>query len=155
MRKLIGVLAGLCLCGSAFADSYTYTLTVTNAQPITYSAALPVSGWLDRIEVRQDTATSTVTVATYDGTAVVETFASKVGIIGNKVFRPRKIGTDTFGTNLAHVITGGTASNVTTVINIETERMMLGGNVKVAITGTANDGSNPVDVTLFYEPTKK
>lgn len=139
---------------ASFADSYTYTATLTNAQNITYSDALPVSGYLEKIEFAQDSAaTTTVTVATYASTTAIDTYATAAVSTTTKLFRPRVVGTDNGGTALAAVVVNETTNTVaTTQLQVPYERSMLGGNVKVALTGTANDGSNPVTVTIFFDP---
>jgi len=161
MKKFLAIFASL-IGLSAVADTYTYTTTLTNGQPISYSDALPVSGWLDKIEVATESAsTTTVTVATYSGTTAVDTFYTSAinGTNPVKVARPRVVGTDSTGANLtaaAFAIPAGVSTNgVGTVISVPYDRPMIGGNIKVATTGTANDGSCPVTVTLFYLPTPK
>lgn len=186
MKRYIGFLVVLlCVVGLASADSYTYSLTITNGQAATLSAALPISGWLDRVEIRQDNpATSAVYVATYDGTTAVDTFVSLATLTtGQKVVRPRFIGTgndgtalsgvaaqyaagkfalstaSADGTNLTSITCSYSPSNtvVTTVLQAPYERAMIGGNLKVSIgsAGGGNDGSNPVDVTIFYDRTAR
>jgi hypothetical protein len=153
MKRIIATLAALmCVASIASADVETYSVTVTNAQPIIYSDPLPVSGWLDKIEVIQESAaTSTVTVATYSGTSAIDTYASKAisGAVGT-VFRPRFIGTGSNGTNLAAAASG--TNQYATILSAAYERPMIGSNVRVAVTGTANDGSNTVTVRIFYSP---
>lgn len=49
--KMLILAAVLCVAAVAVqADSYTYTDNLTNGESVTTSA-LPVSGWLDKIEV--------------------------------------------------------------------------------------------------------
>lgn len=139
----------------AGADVYTYQVTVTNAQPIGYSDALPISGYLDKIEICQDSgATTTVTVATYISTTAVDTyFSAAIADTANTVARPRFIGTSSAAAALAAV--NGTTNSCTTVLVAAYEKPMIGGNVKVAVTGTLNDGSNVVTVRIYYEPLKR
>ena len=157
MKKLglmLAIVAVASLCGIAQADTAVYSLTITNAQPITYSDALPVSGYLDRVTVVGPTAgaTCTVTVAQYDGTTAVDTYVTGTALAANKMFRPRFLGTGTTGTDLA----GATniAASATTVLVAPYERALLGGNTKVAVTSVTG-GAGTVTVTLFYEPVKK
>lgn len=164
MKKLIAI-AALLACVSAVADTYTYTATLTNTQPISYSDALPVSGYLEKIEAVSDVAsTTTVTVATYTtGNQAIETFATKalsaVGTNATALFRTRVIGTDSGATALA---AAGLLNNSTntyvgtgTALGSLYERPFVGGNLKVALTGTANDGACPVTVTIYYLPTPR
>jgi hypothetical protein len=159
MKKVIGFIGALlCFAAIAQADVHTYSTTVTNGQPITYSEALPVSGWLDKIEVVQESAaTSTVTVATYSGTSAIDTYATKaISAAVGTVFRPRFIGTSNAGTAFTSAaVAASTNLAAGTVLVAGYERPMIGSNVKVAVTGTANDGSNTVTVRIFYEPLKK
>jgi len=162
MKKVLVMLGVVLLAVNfAMADSVSVTVTVTNGQAATFSDLIPASGWLDRIEVRQDSsATSTIVVATYDGTTAVETFATLSGLTdAQKVVRPRLIGTTTAGVALAAVAAGSTAAltnaYASTVLVAPYERPLIGGNLKARVTGTANDGSNPVTVTVFFEPLKK
>jgi hypothetical protein len=164
MKKLSMMFAAFLLAlgvAGAMADSYTYTITLTNTQPITYSDAIPVSGWLDKIEVHADVAsTTTVTVASYSsGNQAIETYMSKAvtnAAATNAVFiaRPRTVGTDSGG---VYLTANGGASNVfqATGLSVPYERIMMGGNVKVAVTGTGNDGSAPVTVTIYTLPTPR
>jgi hypothetical protein len=125
-----------------------------------------VSGFLDKIEVQTEAAsTTTVTVATYTtGSLAIETYysatisATTSGAVGAgaayAVARPRVIGSDNGGTALA-AVGGGTNLSVFTSLTANYERPMVGGNTKIALTGTKNDGSCPVTVTIFYEPVRK
>ena len=159
------IIAALAFAAVSNAEVYTYQITLTNTQPITYSDPLPVSGWLDKIEVLTDAAsTTTVTVATYGGSAgttAIDTFATKAITAGGTavVFRPRVIGTTTAGVNLAGATTAGTGGltnsiTATQALIAKYEKVMVGGNIKVATTGTANDGACPVTVSIFYQPVK-
>lgn len=165
MKKFLAIAACSLIGFAAIADTYTFTATLTNGQPITYSDPLPVSGYLEKIEVSADVAsTTTVTVATYtSGNQALDTYATKaisaVGTNATAVFRTRVLGTDNAATALSAAgllnNTTNTYTGVGTSLVAGYERPMLGGNVKVALTGTANDGSCPVTVTLFYLPTPK
>lgn len=160
MKKLIivsAIIAALSL--NASADSYTYTSDslLTNGQ-ISTSAALPISGYLDRIEMYGANAamTSAVVVASYTsaGTAI-DTFANVSALAETTpvVIRPRFVGTTTAGVNIAPVqLVGGT--NVSTILTAPYERPVVGGNVKIKVTGTVAN-TNTVTVTVFYEPLPK
>lgn len=160
MKKIIclfAILAALVSVG-ALADSYTYTTTVTNNQAIAYSDPLPISGFFDKAEITTETAsTTTVTLATYSGTTALDTYVSLSGMNGTtptKLVRTRVLGTDNTGSALA---AAGNSTNVSwsTTVNVPYERPFIGGNAKVAVTGTANDGSCPVTVVIYYQPTQK
>lgn len=158
MKKLIAFVALLGMCGlRTMADTATVSLTVTNGQAITYSDQIPVSGYLDKIEVVASEGTShttTVTVATYSGTTALETFASlSAWSTATKVVRPRVLPTDTTGTALAAAVSD--SNSVTRVLNVPYDRPLIGGNVKIAVTGTANTGTNTVTAVLYYQPLKK
>ena len=59
MKKFLSIIAAVsAIALFARADSYTYTATLTNTQPVTISDVLPVSGELDRIEAVTDTASA-------------------------------------------------------------------------------------------------
>jgi hypothetical protein len=164
MKKVMIGLVGLCLMvGVALADTKTVSLTVTNGQAATLSDPVSLSGYLDKIElVNSDgtTATSTVVIATYSGTTAVETFASKT-LTSAAVIRPRVLPTDNTGTALSGALTHyAVASNTTntvasTVLSVPYVMPLIGGNVKMSVAGTANDGANTVTATFYYEPLNK
>lgn len=151
------VLCVLVLAGVACADTATVTLTVTNGQTITFSDPITASGYLDKIEVvaSDGTAhTSTVTIATYSGTTAMETFGTlSAWSAGTKVIRPRVLPTDNTGTALA--ASASATTNATIQLSVPYAQPLIGGNLKMAVTGTANTGSNTVTATLYYEPLKK
>lgn len=155
MKNLATLFAVIALAAiGARADSYTYSASITNTQPITYSDPLPISGYIDRVEIFQGaSSTTTVTLATYNGTSAITTFASKSGMTNQaEVITPRFIGTGSTGTALAGVTT--TNGTSTTVLYAPYERAMAGGNLKVALTGTANTNT-AVTVTIFYDPSRR
>lgn len=157
MKKLIGMflVVLVAFAVSVQADTATVALTVTNGQAIAYSDAIPASGILEKIEVIQSdaTATSTVTVATYSGTTAVDTMASLTALVGNKVVRPRVIGTTIAGVNLAAV--EGTTNVMSTLLAALYEKPMVGGNLKLAVTGTFNAGTNTVTCKVYFQPLAK
>jgi len=152
MRKIvIGLIVALCAVG-AFADSYTYTYTSLGNSTNT-SDALPVSGWLDKIEVSGlgATRTNTVTVATYDGTTAIDTLANAT-LTTAKIIRLRVQPTDNTGTVIPAV--AGTGTNSLTQLNVPYGPVLIGGNLKCNI---INDhaNSNDVKVVIYYEPLKR
>lgn len=158
IKKLGIVLAVLCVAFVVQADTYTYTYSVTTGDVVT-SAAIPVSGWLDRIEYSQHAnGTSSVVVATYDGTTAVNTFMSLSSLTDTtKVVIPRVIGTGNTGTALTGAWAGGgtnLSAAATTVLVGAYERQMIGGNTKIVITGESVPAQD-VKVVIYYEPLKK
>lgn len=157
---VIGIVSVLAFSASAFADTRTVSLVATNGQAIQYSDAIPASGYLEKVEVVQTSGcTSTVTVATFSGTTAIDTFASLTTLVGNKVVRPRIIGTTTAGVDLAAAVQAGAdamTNNVGTVLVGSFEKPLIGGNLKVAVTpsgsSTTGTGTNTVAVTLYFVP---
>jgi phospholipase/lecithinase/hemolysin len=136
---------------SARAGYYEETVNVgTNAAVVT--AAFPFAGTLDKVEVVQPTtATNTIVVATYSGTTAVDTLVSLADAFGNKVVRPRIIGTTTAGVALAAAVNGSADYTAGTVLVAPYERPYVAGNVKATITANAANGTATVPVTLrFY-----
>lgn len=165
MRKMIiAAIVGLLLVSGSYADSYVYSFNaLTNGETST-SAAIPVSGWLDRIEVSQSaTVTSTVTVATFDGTTAMEKFAYLASLTdATKIVRPRVVGTGTTGTTLTYAHQPGlenTTNLVGQVLVAPYERMLIGGNTKIQVVNTscngATGGTNDVKVVIYYERLSK
>jgi hypothetical protein len=156
MKKAFGlflaVLVGFAVL--ARADGYrSVSLTVTNGQAITYSDPIVAAGYLEKIEVVQSTGgTSTVTVATYDGTTAIDTFASLTTLAGSKVVRLLVAPTDNTGTALAAVTNA--ATSFSTVLSVPYERAFLGGNIKMAVTAQAagGTGTNTVTARLYFSP---
>jgi hypothetical protein len=171
MRKVLIGLLVLALCAiGALADSYTYTVAATNGG--TYqSDALPISGWLDKIEFSQDaSATCTVTLCSYVGTnaTAAETYMTLSATAADTdVVRPRVIGETTAGVALAAATTEaayatnslGQLTNMytaTTMLVAPYERTMIGGSVKVNVSGVnASDGTDNITVRIVYEPTAR
>ena len=159
MKRLMFGIAVLALVSIAVrADTYTYSVASTNGIATTNDVL--ASGWLDKIEVAQDaSATCTVVVATYDmnGTAV-ETYASLSSMTAaSTIVRPGAVRTSNAGVALTSAITGGNASNVTQVITVPYDRIMIGGNTKIITTGSGGPAAakNNVKTTVFFEPLKK
>jgi hypothetical protein len=162
MKKMIGMFL-VSLIGFAVlaqADTATVSLTVTNGQAITYSDAIPASGILEKVEIIQTSGcTATVAVATFSGTTAVDTFVTLTDLVGNKVVRPRVIGTTTAGVNLAAAVQNGSdavTNNVGTVLVGAYEKAMIGGNVKLAVTaGVATQAANTVICRVYFTPVSK
>ena len=165
MRKmLIAAILGLLLVSGGYADSYVYSFDgLTNGETST-SAAIPVSGWLDRVEVSQSaTVTSTVTVATFDSTTEMDKFVYLASLTDTtKVVRPRVVGTGTTGTDLTYAHQAGLANTtnlVGQVLVVPYERMMIGGNTKIKVVNTScnasSGGTNDVKVVIYYERLSK
>jgi hypothetical protein len=159
MKKCLLLIAVvMALVCSLRADSVVQTMVVPTTTAVT-SDQFTASGWLDKIEISQDSAeTSTVVVATYDsaGTAI-DTFANYASLAGGKVIRPRALGTTTNGTAIAAAVIDGNGSTTNlagTVLSANYERIMIGGNVKAVVTGISG-ATNNVTVRIFYEPLKK
>lgn len=152
------VCALLACISMASADVYTYTKTLTNGQPIAYSDAIPVSGYLVKFELIQDNTagtTTTCTMATYNSTTAVDTYVSIAATTNQFVVaRPRVLGTDSTGTAIAAASAGWTNASNPTIIGVY-EKPMIGSNTKIALTGTWNDNDNAVTVRVYYEPVKK
>lgn len=159
MNKIVcGIVGGLLVVSAAMADTMTATVSVTNGQPATLSGAIPVSGWLDKIEIVQSGgtgSTSAVVVATYSGTTAVDTFATKTLAAASQIFRPRVVGTANTGTALAAAATGTNDYTAGTVLAAPYERILIGGNVKLSVAGTNVKNTNTVTATIYYEPLKK
>jgi hypothetical protein len=155
MKKILVVLAvfGLLAFG-AYADSMSVTVSVTNGQAISYSAAIPVSGILEKIEISQTATTTNITIATYNGTTAVETYASVLLLSGatSKLVRPVFLPTDNTGTALA-AVSSGVGTNTLTQLSIPYQKAMLGGNVKMAVTAGAAD--SVVTAIIYYTPVKR
>jgi hypothetical protein len=163
MKKVIGlflvVLVGFAVL--AQADGYrSVSLTVTNGQAITLSDAIPVFGVLEKIEIVQTVGcTATVAVATFSGTTAVDTLVSLTSLVGNKVVRPRIIGTTTAGVNLAASVQAGSdalTNLVSTALVGLYEKPIVGGNLKLAVTaGAATQAANTVEARLYFTPLVK
>jgi hypothetical protein len=161
-RILLGIVM-LLGCGAlvASADTYTYSLLVTNGQAATISDQLPISGELDKIEISPSllTATNAVLVATYDaaGTTVVDTYCTN-SAAGNAIFRPRVIGTPVTSTTPYVGVASPTGTNTTTVLMAQYERMLIGSNVRISMSGIggiwsgATATNNTVTVRIYYKP---
>jgi hypothetical protein len=152
MKKMLGiVVAALVVAGVAQAAVYEETFTVTTNAAVT-SAILPISGTIDKIEVIQSAdVTNTVVVATYSGTTAVDTILTLADLEGNKVVRPRVIGTTTAGVNLAAAANGTNDYTAGTILVANYEAPYVAGNVKAVLTANAANAAVSSTITLrFY-----
>jgi len=164
MRKMItalvvGAIMGL-LVPAVQADSVTVTLTRTGAVGATaaYSEPINISGYLERVEFNSasDGATNTFTLATYKGTTAQQKFVEfSTASTGTqyKVVSPRVVGTTIAGVALDAVATG--TNQATQVLSVPYERMMIGGNVKLALSPALTNTTTTVEAVLYYERAKK
>jgi len=157
MRKIACAIVSLCAVVGVYADTFTYTLEADNNTTNT-SAALPVSGWLDKIELSGpgEGATNSVVIATWDGTNAVDTLASVSSMTNTpKVIRLRVVPTDNEGTDLAAAFSAlGKDTNASQVISIPYDKVLVGGNIKVRTINTAGNDNN-LKVVFYFEPLKK
>ena len=156
MKKMLAVVV-MVACGAmaARADFYEYSVTTATGAVTTVSAQIPVSGYLDRVEIIQTAdRTNTFTIATYDSTTAIDTVVASGALTGNKVIRPRIIGTTTAGVALAGVVATGTNTSAaaSSVLVAGYEKPLVGGNLKVSILGdAANVATTAVKVRFYFE----
>jgi hypothetical protein len=154
MKKVIGIaLIVGALAAMVQADSYTVTLICTGTATQA-SAALPISGELDKIEyVKNGAVTTTLTIATFDSTTAIETYWSKAVVGAARGFaRPRFVGTTSAGVALAADYGAVQYTNVTQVLSVPYEAPLLGGNIKLTAANTQADLISTNVVTIFYRP---
>jgi len=156
MRKIVmGILA--CLCAvSVMADSYTYTYSSAGIGT-NLSDAIPISGWLDKIELSNGTgaaATTTVVVATYDGTTAIDTLVTKA-VTTPVVVRLRVQPTDNTGTVIPAVAITGAETNVTTLLTVPYGPVLVGGNIKISTINVHSTTTNENKIVFYYEPLKR
>jgi hypothetical protein len=152
MKKTLCVMM-LAMFATATVQAAVYEETFnvsTNAAVV--SAVLPIAGTLDKVEVIQSAGvTNTIVIATYTGTTAVDTLVGLTDLTGNKVVRPRIIGTTTAGVNLAAAIIADATNTVGTVLVAPFERPYIAGNVKATLTANAANGTTASTITLrFY-----
>lgn len=158
MKRLI-----LCACAVLFvaaaAQSDTATATVTTAGAAGYSAVIPASGWLDRVEIVKSSDNDVVDIdlATWSGTTAVQTFVDINALATStdqKVVIPRTVGTTSGGTALtaAGAIVAGASTNAVagTVLVVPYEKYLIGGNLKLKVGSSAGTNAT-VTATLYYE----
>jgi hypothetical protein len=158
MKKMLAVVAMVaCVATVARADYYEYSVTTATGAVTTVSDQIPVSGYLDRVEIIQTAGrTNSYTIATYDGTTAVDTVVTSASLAtATDVIRPRVIGTTTAGVNLAPAVQAGSdavTNNVGTALIAAYERPLVGGNLKVSILGdAANVATTAVKVLFYFE----
>lgn len=155
MKKIVSLVLGVMLlvAVSAQADSYTYSLT-SAANSTNTSDAIPISGWLDKVElsINGTATTQTMLIATFDGTVAVDVIVTNA-VTSKKVVRPRVQPTDNTGTVIPAVESSG-GTNATTVLNVVYDKILAGGNIKVR---TVNDSTiaSTNKVVFYYEPLKR
>jgi len=152
MKRLI-LIAAVCVCAfAAFADSVTVTVTCPTNGTTTYSSAINASGWVDRIEIVKslDAAGANIDIATFSGTTAMNSFVdinALASATDTVVIRPRVLGTGLSGTALAAVTGTAVGTNTTTMLVAQYERMMIGGNTLLSVSGT----NATVTATIYYE----
>lgn len=156
-RMIVGSIGVLLVASMACADTYTYSLTAAVGST-NVSAAIPVSGYLDKIEISGAGGTSTVVIATYAGalgTTAVDTLAT-LTLTTPKVIRLRVQPTDNTGTVIPAVYaaggTGGT--NAATMLVVPYDKVLVGGNIKISTIDSGATGDTTKYV-FYYEPLKK
>jgi hypothetical protein len=150
-KALVAIMAVAVVAVTAKSAVYEETFLVTTNAAVV-SAAFPIAGVLDKIEVVQSAGvTNSIVVATYAGTTAVDTLMTLTDLTGNKVVRPRLIGTTTAGVNLAAAIIADATNTVGQILAAPYERPYIAGNVKATITAHADNGEETATVTLrFY-----
>jgi hypothetical protein len=145
MKKvLIGLMAMGLVIGVASADVYTTTMVVTNGES-EYSDQLPISGYLDKVEVvltgGDALSTNMVMLGTWSGTTVTDIYVTNqiTQPTAVKVYRPRFIGTTTAGTDIAGATASSTLASTnivaTTVLEAKYEKALVGSNLKIKLYG--------------------
>ena len=158
MKKIVSIMLFVLAFGSlAMADTYSYEY-IAAGNYTNVSDQIPVSGYLDKIELSGlgATRTSGVVVATYTGTTAIDTLASVSALTTPVVVRLRVQPTDNTGTVIPSVWsaagTGGT--NASTILSIVYDKVLVGGNIKITIIN-AHVNAQTNKITFYYEPLKK
>lgn len=164
MRQKIGVLVSVfalvAFAGMAKADSISYTVAVTNGQGVSISDQLPVSGYLEKVEMFQSGGTNAaVVLATYgtDNTTALDTYVSISALLASgKVVTPEYIGQTSAGVDIAASALTAGSTNAATMLVANYKRKMLGGNVRFAVTASTSGTvvTNTVNLKIFFEPVK-
>ena len=158
MKKLLTFAAAVSLFAS-FAVADSATVEVTAAGAATYSDAINISGYIERVELVKSTDNDVVDidVATFDGTTILESIVNIDALAtatDTVVIRPRVVGTGLSGTALAAVTGTAVGTNTTTMLTVPYERIMAGGNVKLKVTAAAGTNAT-VKATIYYQRTAK
>jgi hypothetical protein len=152
MVAFVGLVA---MASVVMADSVTVTVSRPGAvgAGVAYSAPIPASGWLDRVEFISTSTglTNTFTLATYEGTTAQQKFVEySTTATGTqyKVVSPRITATTTAGVALA-AVDGGTNSQ--TVLVAQYDRMIIGGNLKLAVSPALTNATTEVKAILYFD----
>ena len=161
MKKLsLTVLAMLALVAVSSAEVSTVgSIGFSTSTQNSIIGDLPVSGYLDKIEMWGENAasTSSVVVATYTSTnqsaTAIDTYATVSSLAGTtpKVVRPRVIGTTTAGVDITAAAT--TTNSTSTMLGALYERPMIGSLTQIRITATVVAAAgNTNQFRIFYTP---
>ena len=158
MKRLLIFAAAVALFAS-FAVADSATVEVTAAGAATYSDAINISGYIERVELVKSTDNDVVDidVATFDGTTILESIVNIDALATSTdtvVIRPRVVGTGLSGTALAAVTGTAVGTNTTQMLTVPYERIMAGGNIKLKVTAAAGTNAT-VKATIYYQRTAK
>jgi hypothetical protein len=158
MKRLLICAAAVALFAS-FAVADSATVEVTAAGAATYSDAINISGYIERVELvkSSDNDVVDIDVATFSGTTILESIVDINALAtatDTVVIRPRVVGTGLSGTALAAVTGTAVGTNTTQMLTVPYERIMAGGNVKLKVTAAAGTNAT-VKATIYYERTAK
>ena len=163
MKRLLIFAAAVALFAS-FAAADSATVEVTAAGAATYSDAINISGYIERVELVKSADNDVVDIdlATFSGTTILESIVNIDALAtatDTVVIRPRVVGTGLSGSALAAVVTSGpygegTNGVATTALTVPYERIMAGGNVKLKVTAAAGTNAT-VKATIYYQRTAK
>jgi hypothetical protein len=158
MKRLLIFAAAVALFAS-FAVADSATVEVTAAGAATYSDAINISGYIERVELVKSTDNDVVDidVATFDGTTILESIVNIDALAtatDTVVIRPRVVGTGLSGTALAAVTGTAVGTNTTQMLTVPYERIMAGGNIKLKVTAAAGTNAT-VKATIYYQRTAK
>lgn len=155
--RILALVAGLFACATINADTVTTTVSATGADA--YSSAIPISGYLDRVEIVKsgDNDVVNIDVATFSGTTAIDTYVdiNALATATDKVvIRPRFVGTGLSGTSLTAATAGDTGAitngYASTVLTVPYERPLVGGNIKLKVGASAGTNAT-VTATFYYE----
>jgi len=139
------------LATGARADSYN--VTVSAAGEAEYSDAIPVSGYLERVEIYKSSDNNVVDIdlATFQGTTAMNTFVDlTLGPGTNRVVFPRYLPTDNTGTALAPSYAVGAGTNgVVQALQVAYDKHMVGGNLKLKV-GASSGTNATVNCVIYY-----
>ena len=158
MKRLLIFAAAVALFAS-FAAADSATVEVTAAGAATYSDAIDISGYIERVELVKSTDNDVVDIdlATFSGTTILESIVNIDALAtatDTVVIRPRVVGTGLSGTALAAVTGTAVGTNTTQMLTVPYERIMAGGNIKLKVTAAAGTNAT-VKATIYYQRTAK